>query len=52
LLSVINLKQLARASYEEFDVKRRKTEAEQVDTDDLAELERIQKRHDDKSGDE
>ncbi len=46
------MKQFAHARYEEFDVIRRKAEAEQADTDDLAELERIQKRLDDKGGSE
>ncbi|MDA3923652.1 MAG: hypothetical protein PF904_03015 [Kiritimatiellae bacterium] len=46
------MKQFANARYEEFDVSRGKAEAEQADADDFAELERIQKRLDDKGGSE
>ena len=44
------MKEIAHDRYEKFDASRRKAEAEQADAYDLAELERIQKKLDDKKG--
>ena len=47
-----HMKQFANTCYEAFDESRRKSEAEQADADDLVELEKIQKRLDEKGGEE